>query len=167
MKTCFTNDECNSIIEFTKQLNKIDSKQYFTTSDDIKYNVWNVKRNDETKWIFDRLFEYFTKSTGIKIIQPIDTIHIHNYTIGDKFKKHTDTLYPTQIHNIGACLNDNYEGGDFILYEPNSILPKKTGEIYTFKSSQPHEVSEITNGERWSIIAFLHLKNIEVIKRLL
>lgn len=167
MEIYFTEKECNSIIAITNYINKIDSIKYFTEEGGIRYNVWNIKRTTETQWIFNRLFEYFTYTTGIKIIKPIEILHIHKYVIGDKFKKHTDTLYPTQIHNIGACLNDGYAGGDFILYEPDYVLPKEKGKLYTFKGARPHEVTEILNGERWSIIAFLHLQNIEIQKKLL
>ena len=71
---CFTDKECNSIIDITNYINKIDSTKYFTEEGGIKYNVWNIKRTTETQWIFDRLFEYFTYTTGIKIIKPINGV---------------------------------------------------------------------------------------------
>ena len=117
--------------------------------------------------IFDRLFNYFTNTTGIKIKKELDIIHLHNYKQGNKFIKHKDNLYPTQIHNIGVCLNDDYVGGEFVLYEPDELLPKKQGELYTFESLRLHEVKKIESGERWSIIAFLHNENLELKKRLL
>ncbi len=103
----------------------------------------------------------------IKDLKPLDILHIHKYKEGDYFKKHKDNLYPTQIHNIGVCLNDDYVGGEFVLYEPDEVLPKKQGELYTFRSLRYHEVKEITNGERWSIICFLHIENIEINKNLI
>ena len=62
---------------------------------------------------------------------------------------------PTKIWNVGVCLNDNYQGGDFTVYDPTIILPKEAGSIYSFESQRPHEVSPILSGERWSIIGFL------------
>ena len=97
----------------------------------------------------------------------MNILHVHNYKTGDYFKKHRDDLHPTQIHNIGVCLNDDYVGGEFILYEPYEILPKKQGEMYTFESLRLHEVKKIESGERWSIIAFLHNENLELKKTLL
>ena len=64
-------------------------------------------------------------------------------------------------------MNDNYNGGEFVLYNPELILPKKQGSIYTFLSARMHEVKEILNGERWSIIGFLHIENIELNKTLI
>jgi hypothetical protein len=157
----FTKDECEFIINFTKKLKQNDSKKYFSNNDGIEYFVWSMDRNIETQWIFDRMFTYFEEETDIKIKTPINTLFIHQYLVGNRFKRHVDKTDNNQLHNIGVCLNDDYEGGWFKLYEPDLILPKKQGEIYTFKSARPHEVMEILSGERWSIISFLHLDNLE------
>jgi predicted 2-oxoglutarate/Fe(II)-dependent dioxygenase YbiX len=107
------------------------------------------------------MYAYFTQTTDVKIEKELYQCHIHNYVKGEKFSKHADTTYPTQIYNIGVCLNDDYEAGEFVLYNPYLVLPKKQGEIYTFESTRYHEVKEILNGERWSIICFLHKENVK------
>jgi predicted 2-oxoglutarate/Fe(II)-dependent dioxygenase YbiX len=162
----FTKEECENIILLAKEFEVKTSNDYFENKN-IKYNTYNINRDTATQWIFDRMFEYFTKTTGIRISNPLDILHIHNYKEGDVFKKHKDNLYPTQIHNIGVCLNDDYEGGEFVLYEPYFVLPKTQGSIYTFESLRTHEVKEITKGERWSIILFLHTNNLELKKTFL
>lgn len=162
----FTAQECNSIIELVKNLNRLKSDLYFPNVPSIKYDVWNLSIDKENKWISDRINQYFTETTKIKIKEDIKTIHIHRYGKGDRFHKHTDEYYPTQLHNVGVCLNENYVGGEFILYEPELILPKKVGTIYTFRSSRPHEVLEIVDGERWSIISFFHVHNLDLKKNL-
>ena len=161
----FSKEECEKIISLSNTIPSEKSKKYFPNENEINYSVWNIYRTTETDWIFEKLFIYFTNETGIKIKNKLDIVHLHNYKKGNKFKKHKDNLYPTQIHNIGVCLNDDYEGGEFVLYEPDFILPKKQGSIYTFESLRSHEVKEITEGERWSIIAFLHTDNLEFVKR--
>lgn len=163
----FTKEECEKIILLSKSFKMEDSKAYFKDNDDIQYLVCNVKRDDNTDWIFEKLLNFFSDKTGIKIRKSLDILHIHNYKKGNSFKKHKDSLYPTQIHNIGVCLNDDYDGGEFVLYEPYEMLPKKQGEIYTFESLRLHEVKKIESGERWSIIAFLHIENIELKRDLL
>jgi predicted 2-oxoglutarate/Fe(II)-dependent dioxygenase YbiX len=159
----FTKEECENIITMAKSIDIESSKNYFEDVN-IKYNTYNIDRNNNTNWIFKRMLEYFTKTTGIKITKQLDMLHVHNYKKGDVFRKHKDNLYPTQIHNIGVCLNDDYDGGEFILHEPYEILPKKQGEIYTFPSLRIHEVKEILEGERWSIISFLHIHHLDLKK---
>lgn len=163
----FTKEECEKIILLAKDSMVEDSKDYFENDNNIRYKVSNIKRDTNTNWIFDRMFEFFTNTTGIVIKKPLDILHIHNYKSGDYFKKHKDNLYPTQIHNIGVCLNDDYVGGEFVLYEPYKVLPKKQGQMYTFESLRLHEVKKIESGERWSIIAFLHIEHLELKKKLL
>jgi predicted 2-oxoglutarate/Fe(II)-dependent dioxygenase YbiX len=77
-------------------------------------------------------------------------------------------IYKNQYFNIGVCLNEDYVGGDFVLYEPEyTILPKKTGEIYTFKHSYDHEVLEVTEGHRWSLIGFYFYEHLDFKKEIL
>ena len=163
-KIMFSKKECNDIINLSKLFEIKNSNVYFKNENEIKYNVWNISKNKNTQWIFDRMFDYFTNTTGIEITKQINILHLHNYKIGNKFIKHRDNQYPGQLHNIGVCLNDDYEGGEFVLYEPEEVLPKKQGEIYTFPSLRMHEVKEITSGERWSIISFLYVENLNIKK---
>ena len=163
----FTKNECEKIINFSNTIEKKHSSYYFSNTDKINYFVWNIYRNVDTEWIFNKIESFFTYKTGIKIKKELNIIHLHNYKKGQSFAKHADTGYKTQIHNVGVCLNDNYEGGEFILHNPEFFLPKNTGEIYTFPSARFHEVKEILNGERWSIIGFLHIENIEINKNLI
>ena len=170
--THFTKEECNYIINLSKELEKINP---YGKSDHasknatfkVNYDVWVINRNDKTQWIFNKIQTYFENQTNLKIKKELDRIFIHKYIKGQQFGKHADTYYKTQIHNVGVCLNDDYDGGEFVLYNPELILPKKQGSIYTFLSARMHEVKEILNGERWSIIGFLHIENIEINKTLI
>jgi hypothetical protein len=167
-KVLFSKEECNFIINLSKELDQVSpyghnniDKRKITVS----YSVWAIDRNDKTQWIFDKIYTYFENETSLKIKKELDKIYMHKYVKGQKFQKHADTLYKTQIHNIGVCLNDNYEGGEFVLYDPEITLPKRQGSIYTFLSARMHEVKEILNGERWSIIGFLHIDNLDFPKK--
>lgn len=170
-KIVFTKEECGYIINLSKELDEAKPYGYKDNNNNknlkISYNVWKLNRSDKTQWIFDKIKTYFENETNLKIKKELDKIYIHKYIKGQKFAKHNDTQYKTQIHNVGVCLNDNYEGGEFILYNPEFFLPKNAGEIYTFPSTRFHEVKEILNGERWSIIGFLHIENIEINKNLI
>jgi hypothetical protein len=157
----FTKDECDSIIKLTNELSLINPYSSKFNTFKVDYTSWKLNLNENTQWVFDRIYLFFMSKTNLKIKKELDILYIHKYIKGQQFSKHNDTYYKTQIHNVGVCLNDNYDGGEFILYEPDEVLPKTQGIIYTFPSSQYHEVKQITNGERWSIIGFLHMENIE------
>lgn len=157
----FTKEECEYIIELTEKLPMIEP--YISKSDKFKvsYTTWKLILDDNSRWIFDKITQFFTSKTNLKIKKELSTIYIHKYNVGQQFEKHNDTHYKTQIHNVGVCLNDDYEGGEFILYDPEEPIPKKQGNIYTFTSFRFHEVKQIVKGERWSIIGFLHMENID------
>lgn len=161
----FTKEECQKIINLSSVLLKNERDE---SPRPISYDFYSIGYNEESKWIFDRLNEYFTETTGIKVIKNLDAVHLFDYSVGDRFVRHSDIYYVNQTHNIGVCLNDNYEGGDFVLYEPEyRLLPKKTGEIYTFKHSYEHEVLEVISGHRWSLIGFYFYEHLNMRKNLL
>ena len=169
-KNSFSKEECDYIINLSNSLDKINP---FGKSDrvsknktfKVKYDVWPINRNEKTQWIFDKIQMYFINKTNIKIKKELDKIYIHKYIEGQQFGKHADTYYKTQIHNVGVCLNDDYDGGEFVLYNPEEPLPKDAGTIYTFPSQRMHEVKEILKGERWSMIGFLHTDNLDFSKK--
>lgn len=154
--------------EIEKILNYINSIEEFDSSDisnkqsrHYKYKV--ITNNSETKWIFDTIDEYFKEKDYIEIIKPLNVLYFHKYETGDFFIRHVDTDYA--IHNVGVCLNDDYEGGDFIVYNPKEILPKSQGAIYDFNSKREHEVTPILKGERMSIIGFFQKENLNLNKK--
>lgn len=161
----FSEKECVDIINLSNSLQKVRRDE---NPRPISYDFYSIGLNDETKWIFDKLDSYFTYTTDIKVIKQLDAVHLFDYSVGDKFCRHRDIYYQNQIYNIGVCLNEEYEGGEFVLYEPEyKILPKKTGEIYSFNHSFEHEVLEITKGNRWSLIGFYFYEHLDINKKLM
>ena len=158
----FSELECNNIINLSNELTLTRRDE---SPRDIKYTFYSIGRNDNTNWIFDRLDSYLTETLEIKVVKQLDAIHLFDYQEGDYFVRHRDIYYENQIYNIGVCLNEDYEGGEFVLHEPiYSVLPKKTGEIYTFKHSLEHEVLSVTKGHRWSLIGFYFYEHLDLKK---
>ena len=161
----FTKEECKKIIKLSDILDGVIrdglNANVERPSETISYTYYNVYSNLNTQWIFDRLYEYLDVEKNLKINNPLDVIHLHKYNEGNLFQKHRDIYYPNQVLDVGVCLNDDYEGGEFILFNPTETLPKKEGYIYSFKNTQYHEVTEIKKGTRYSLIAFLYKDNLK------
>ena len=154
-KILFTNDECKLIINSYKN-----NKQIWNYSD-RNYESETINYTEETKWIFDKLKSFFENQTNIKIINLNKVIHFHKFINGDKFKRHTDDR-DDRVYSIGVLLNNDFEGGDFKLYDTGEYsLDKKTGNSYIFNVNLEHEITPILNGERYSLIWFLQYNNIE------
>lgn len=152
----FTKEECESIIS------RNDTNITNWRLGDRKYNSQPINYSLETKWLFDKLKKFFEENTNIKIIKIKETIHFHKFTKEEWFGKHNDNR-DNRIYAVGILLNDNFDGGDFILYNDEKIVIEKiTGNTYIFNVGIDHEVTTIKKGERYSLIWFLEKDNIEL-----
>lgn len=154
-KEIFSKDECDTIIDSVKKIETFEWQK-----PDRKYTSSQIYKSNETIWIFDKLKNYFESETNNKLLNNIERIHFHKFTINNFFNIHND-LRDERLFSIGVILNDEYEGGEFVLYGNEKTLINKTiGNCYIFDAGIPHEILEITNGTRYSIIVFIKKDNI-------
>lgn len=153
-KILFNREECLSIIN----LSKTDSKDWILN--DRNYNSYLIKYSKHNKWIFDKLSGYFEQQTGLKIIKMKKEIHFHKFIKNDWFGRHNDSR-ENRIYAIGVCLNDDFKGGDFVLYlNKDIILDKTPGNTYIFDVLIDHEIKPILEGSRYSLLWFLDKSNL-------
>ena len=154
-KILFSKDECESIISY--------NNTHITnwTMGDRKYNSQPINYSLETKWLFDKFNDFVEGETNIEIRTIKKTIHFHKFVKADWFAKHND-IRENRLYAVGVLLNDNFEGGDFKLYNPNEIiLDKKIGNTYIFDVRIEHEITPILHGERYSLLWFLQNEHIK------
>jgi len=155
-KILFSKEECNSIMLY----NETDITNWIVG--DRKYNSQPINYSLETKWLFDKLKELVEENTDIKIKKIKETIHFHKFTKDDWFGKHND-IRDNRLYAVGVLLNDEFEGGDFKLYNPNQIiLDKVIGNTYLFDVRIDHEITPILEGERYSLLWFLENEHIKI-----
>lgn len=155
MNLHFTEEECLAIIDLSNELPIIKSDGGYPNIKTVNYVGWQIPYSEKYKWIFDRMIDRLKSDDSSVIVNNYPThIGLHKYNIGDRFGRHYDGN-KGRVWGIGTNLNEEYEGGDFYLYDPTYLLTKKKGEIYYFQSKRYHEVLEIVKGERWSLIMFL------------
>ena len=75
--------------------------------------------------------------------------HIHNIFTGD--------VKGIPMLSIVAVLNDNYEGGEFIMFDDYEIK-FKAGDLIIFPSVflYPHLVKPVTKGTRYSFVSWAY-----------
>jgi hypothetical protein len=152
----FSKEECQSIIFYGG--NNITD----WNNNDRKYNSQPITYSLETKWLFDKLKTFFEEQSNIRIKKNKEVIHFHKFVKGDWFGKHND-IRENRLYAIGVLLNDNFEGGDFKLYNPNEItLDKVIGNTYLFDVRIDHEITPILKGERYSLLWFLQNEHIKI-----
>jgi hypothetical protein len=154
-KVLFKKNEC----ELIKNLLKINPQRWNLT--DRNFNSEAINHSLETEWLFDKLKKFVETETNIQIRTIKKQIHFHTFKEGEWFGKHND-IRDRRLYAIGVLLNDDFDGGDFKLYNPNEIiLNKAVGNTYIFDVRIDHEITPILDGERYSLLWFLQNEHIK------
>ena len=142
-----------------KFLCEYDNQEHHRNMGDRKYKFKLLS----DKYYVEKLLKWFENESGEKLKHYNYELIIHTFKIGDYFSKHKDAI---NIHNknrayvVGLPLNSDYTGGDYILYEPNEVLPKVAGIPYYFKSNREHEITKIESGIRKSALIFIYYEDL-------
>ena len=155
----FTKKECDYIIQLKNQYPLLGDNGRWDEFDDFRYKFYSLEYSTDIDWIIKRMCDYFEKEMNLHIFHRPTKLNLHHYTIGDEFGKHIDTGSPIKEWNVGIILNEDFEGGDYIIFDENDnpiSIDKKIGNVCIFQSQIPHQVTPITKGERWAIAMFIH-----------
>ena len=140
----------------TKTNEQIRKGQSFFSNQQFVYDIiWPYLNtaNKNAEWNFE--------------ISSAESYQIGKYEVGDFYKTHMDGMgtegtilkdpkkpnlnNKTRKLSMTVNLNDDYEGGDLILYDVGPVK-QKTGNITFFPSYLPHEVTPVTKGTRYSLV---------------
>lgn len=146
------------------------------------FKCFNIPRTEETQWLFQKLLDWFSERTGIKTKDysnsPFEDrnkellLTLQGYDSGDRFDKHVDIqpgAYSDRLYNIGVQLNDDYEGGEFVIWnekDEEKTFDKIAGTAVAYDIRFWHQVKPVTQGTRWSIV-FPVLKYYVLTKRVI
>jgi hypothetical protein len=155
----FTKDECESIINLKNKYPLLGDNGRWDEFDNFRYKFYTLEYLSDIDWIIKRMCDYFEKEMNLHIYFRPTKLNLHHYTLGDEFDKHIDTGTPIKEWNVGIVLNDDFEGGDYLVFDENDkpiTIDKKIGNVCIYQSQTPHQVTPIINGERWAIAMFIH-----------
>ena len=126
---------------------------------------------DSKQFVYDKVWPFMTTANKNAEwnfeISSAENYQIGKYEVGDFYKNHIDGIgtegtkmidpknpnldNKTRKMSMSVNLNDDYEGGDLILYDCDPIK-QKTGNATFFPSFLPHEVTPVTKGTRYSLV---------------
>jgi predicted 2-oxoglutarate/Fe(II)-dependent dioxygenase YbiX len=112
-----------------------------------------------------KLLKWVESKLKLKLNSYDQKIMIMRYNENDYFLRHTDDDYAWGKNRYlvtGFHLNDDYEGGDYIVYNPYYLIEKEIGVPYVFESKTEHEVKKVTKGTRRSVIMFINHEDVIV-----
>ena len=93
------------------------------------------------------------------------SIRFNKYDKNTKMAKHCDhihSMFDGQIKGIPTlsivgCLNSDYEGGKFIMWENEEVkIPEGSILIFPSNFMYPHKVTEVTKGTRYSYVSWVY-----------
>jgi len=131
----------------------------------FSYNIGKINdfiirelRSTIKEYIESLKFDWFDGWTGYS------TIRFNRYFSGQIMQRHCDHIYDMfdgerkgiPILSIIGILNDDYEGGELIMFEDKKIDTKK-GDLLIFPSNflYPHEITPVTKGVRYSYVSWV------------
>jgi hypothetical protein len=170
---------CLKIIDENRQLDETWGKHTWSSPDNetgnLKFhsrdeNELSVKHVDDatSKILFgcieNALVSYTQRLFQHESIPYSQLSHprINRYGVGTNMAKHNDIISSLFEKGVGSpnlsivgVLNDNYKGGEFIMFD-NTEIHLKAGDILIFPSTflYPHKVDTVTEGERWSFVSW-------------
>jgi PKHD-type hydroxylase len=165
----FTKEECKEIIKIGNK-----NKLLAATVDGQKNKIHNIRKshvswiypNPEIDWIYKRVADAIIKLNNdyfkFDIYGFIEGFQFTYYkSPGGKYGKHIDKGMNMHIRKLSLTIQlsdpSSYEGGNLHLHigDKPIIIPKEQGKLIAFPSYVLHEVTPVTKGERYSLVAWL------------
>ena len=170
-------EDCNSIISLAKERKFIDSNilnpdgaNGVRVDKDTRIGKHNFNNQ---QWVYDLIWPYMEEANKEAEwnfeISSAESYQVAKYEVGDHYKTHMDSIgtHSTRylakdnpnLHNktrkmsMSLILNDDYEGGDLILYGAGKVK-QEIGSMVFFPSFLLHEVRPVTKGTRYSLVVW-------------
>lgn len=160
-KNILSKTECRELIEYGQTI----------PAEAGKIATAKEKRISEIRWLHYQpaLENTFQKLSDIVLManekwwnfhlagfyEPLQLTH-YKAENGGKYDFHADLsdVGPGQNRKISGTLllNDNFEGGEFELFDTPPIEKMNRGDIILFPSFKVHRVNPVTQGERYSLV---------------
>lgn len=163
---------------FPKFISNETCKEIISIKDKIDPEKGQTGRNDEVRisnirWIhwqngIDTLYEALRGAVSkanaewnFNLIGFIEPLQLTHYVASEKghYGWHADR-YDLGIGrhrklSMTLLLNDNFRGGEFEFFDTKEQPKMKRGDLLIFPSYLMHRVKEITEAERWSLVAWI------------
>ena len=172
-KNILSQELCNAIIEEDFNYSKSTYSTHKGLSPDkerVKMDeIWIRKDSDyyePLKSIVSDVANLYTeevkKSKRNFVVQKTTDFRVNKYEKGGYMSLHCDNIHHSHGQQYGypqasvlLFLNDDFEGGEFIVSELRLKIEKGDAIIFPSNFMFPHEVKEVTKGTRWSIVSWL------------
>jgi predicted 2-oxoglutarate/Fe(II)-dependent dioxygenase YbiX len=140
------------------------TQEQITYEDDLEISYQEKYMDYLNNKIKDCVNDYLTNVAPVFFkLQETSPIRFNKYQTGTNMKFHHDhihTLFDGErkgvpILSILGLLNDDFEGGDFLMFDSKKVN-LSAGDIILFPSNflYPHAVTTVTKGTRYSFVSW-------------
>tara|TARA_B100000579_G_scaffold437236_1_gene465794 strand:- start:2268 stop:2822 length:555 start_codon:yes stop_codon:yes gene_type:complete len=164
---------CNDLIAYYKE-NASWNKSTFSTNlnntgtSSVSMNEYWIQPKDKFYNVLSKTFkssvdEYIRKWTRITPIV-YTNFRLNHYGEGGYMRNHVDNIYKSHGQLYGyphvtslLFLNDDYEGGDFMMLNQTEKFKLKQGSTIVFPSNfmYDHEVAKVLKGNRYTCMTWI------------
>ena len=173
-ENCMSEDICDEIIEYVETQRSSDLNQSTYSSHKglseekqrvLMEEVWfrnGEKFYDSFKLAFNNVINNYSNGHKFFSCQRHTDFRLNKYSEGGFMSKHCDNIHHSHGQEYGfpqvsalLFLNDDYEGGEFIVAGEIYTTKKGSGIIFPSNFIYPHEVKPVIKGTRWSVLTWL------------
>ena len=171
-KNVVSDDLCDKIIDYSDNVKQLQKSTYSDHKGNTKIDNY-VKADDgwfkngeqyynEIKDCFMVALKEYQDKHNECICQRHTDFRLNKYSEGGFMSRHIDNIHHSHGQQYGfpqltslLMLNDNYEGGDFIVADNEFKTKKGSAIVFPSNFMFPHEVKKIEKGTRYSIVTWL------------
>ena len=129
--------------------------------DEVWIKEGNLYYND-IKAAFNHVIRKYAEEHPLFGVQHITDFRLNLYSKNGFMIKHIDNIHHSHGQQYGypqvsvlLFLNEDYRGGEFVVADKVYYTEKGSALIFPSNFMFPHEVKLVTEGTRWSILAWL------------
>lgn len=161
----FSAKECQRIIDLSQNRRQHAGRMMYAKPNIRKSTIAWIDIQEDSEWLYEKVWHTFqavNRWFRFDLFGLVDEIQFARYGVGDGFGWHLDagggqTSTRKLSMSVQLCDEGNYSGGDLELCACPQLDPhRRRGTIIVFPSFLAHQVTAVTRGTRYSLVAWAH-----------
>jgi PKHD-type hydroxylase len=161
----FSAEECQRIVSLSQHRRQRAGSMMYAKPNIRKSTIAWIDIQSDSQWLYEKVWDTFravNRWFKFDLLGLVDEIQFAKYAVGDGFGWHLDagvgqTSTRKLSMSVQLCDDDEYAGGDLELCACPQLDPRRRrGTIIVFPSFLAHQVTPVTQGTRYSLVAWAH-----------
>jgi PKHD-type hydroxylase len=161
----FSAEECHRIMGLSQIRRQRAGTMMYALPNIRKSTIAWIDIQEDSQWLYEKVWNTFqavNRWFKFDLFGLVDEIQFAKYSQGDRFGWHLDagggqTSTRKLSMSVQLCDGDEYAGGDLELCACPQLDPRRRrGTIIVFPSFLAHQVTPVTQGTRYSLVAWAH-----------